>query len=351
MTFFDIPEYLDNLEKCLGQTPLDIFSGKTVLITGSTGLIGSFLTDVFLRHNRTHDKKIRLYCLNRDKSRADKRFSYINKTDNIDFIHQDVSKPLDINLEKIDFIIHAASHSDPKSFSENPISTIAANTLGTFNILNIAKKHKSRVLYLSSQETFGLVPDKTVYSEDDFGLINYNDIRSVYPESKRIGELICKSYFIEYNLDVSIIRLGYVFGPTMTETDNKVAAQFFRCAVKGNDIILKSKGEQCRAYTYVSDVAEGILTLLSEKNCAGETYNLANPFSGITISGLADLIAEFGNVKKIMALPASYELKSWSPERNAILNCDKLLKLGWHPTVSIKDGILMTLNILKKLIF
>jgi nucleoside-diphosphate-sugar epimerase len=351
MTFFDIPDYLNNIDECLCQTPLDKLAGKTVLITGSTGLIGSFLVDVFLRYNRTRNRKIDLHCLNRNKDKANIRFNYVNSADSILFIHQDVSKPLYIDFEKIDFIIHAASHSDPNSFSKNPISTIAANTLGTFNILEIAKKYKSKVLYLSSQETFGLVPGKKIYSEDDFGLVNYNNIRAAYPESKRTGELICKSYFAEYNLDVSIIRLGYVFGPTMTEEDSKVVAQFFRCAANGNDIILKSKGEQRRAYIYVSDVAKGILTVLSEEKSAGQTYNLANPFSSITISSLADLIAKFGNVKKIMYLPTTQELESWSPEQDAVLNCDKLLKIGWHPTVDIKDGIIMTLNIFKKLMF
>jgi nucleoside-diphosphate-sugar epimerase len=350
MTLFEIPDYLNDLDECLRHTSLDEISGRTVLITGSTGLIGSFLTDLFLRYNRTHNGKITLLCLNRDRNKAAKRFCYINETDNITFIHQDISHSLRFDLGNIDFIIHAASHSDPKSFSENQISTIAANTAGNFNILNIAEKYKSKVVYLSSQETFGTVPGKTIYSEDDYGLINYNDLRSAYPESKRTGELICKSYFIEKNVDVSIIRLGYVFGPTMTETDTKVAAQFLRSVAGGCDIILKSKGEQNRAYIYVSDVIKGILTVLLDKKSAGETYNLANPFSSITISDMADLIAKAGNVKKITQMPQTGESKGWSPKRDAILNCDKLLKLGWHPSVDITTGITITLTILKKLI-
>jgi nucleoside-diphosphate-sugar epimerase len=201
---------------------------------------------------------------------------------------------------------------------------------------------------LSSREAYGLVDKKLIYDEQDYGLIDFNKTRSAYPESKRVGELLCKSYYSEYGTNVSVARLGYVYGPSITATDSKVIAQFLRSAVNGEDIILKSRGDQRRTYIYLADTVNGILHILSNKNTAGEVYNIANSHSIISIADLADLVAKTGNVKKIMKIPDLEETKGWSSEQDVLLNCDKLEQLKWSPVTGLEAGIRKTLAILKK---
>jgi nucleoside-diphosphate-sugar epimerase len=350
MDYINIAEYIEDLKFCLSQIKSceSFLTGKTILITGTTGLIGSFLADVFIQYNRTHNNKINIISISRNEERTKERFSYIKKNDGIVFIYQDISETLNYPFTKIDFIIHAASNSDPKSFADEPIATIAANTIGTVNLLELAKKYNSKMVFLSSREVYGLVPGKTIYAEHDYGLIDFNQLRSAYPESKRAGELLCKSYYDEYKTGVSIARLGYVYGPSITSTDSKVIAQFFHNAVNGKDIILKSKGEQRRTYIYLADAVNGILHILFGMDTAGEVYNIGNSHSVISISNLADLVAETGNVKKVMELPDSEETKSWSPEQDVMLDYSKLEQLGWFPSTGIETGIKKTFAILKK---
>lgn len=346
----DIQEYIEDLDSCLSKFGEDIeLNGKKILITGATGLIGSFLVDTFIRYNRTHDKKIDIIGISRNEEIAKQRFSYIKRDDNVIFIYQDISESINYPSKNIDFIIHAASNSDPKSFYENPVSTINTNTIGTANILELAKKCKSKMVFLSSREAYGLVSGKLIYEETDYGLIDFNQIRSVYPESKRIGELFCRSYYHEYKTAVSIIRLGYVYGPTITPKDSKVIAQFFHSAVSGDDIVLKSQGTQKRTYIYLTDAVNGILHVLFNKSIMGDVYNIANSNSIITISELADIIARIGGVRKIIKVADKDEVKTWSPEQDVLINHDKLERLGWAPAVRIENGLKKTFDILCKL--
>jgi nucleoside-diphosphate-sugar epimerase len=350
MNHIDIPEYIDDLDLCLSKISQNIeLNGKTILITGATGLIGSFIVDIFIKYNRTHNRKVNIVSISRNEEITRIRFSYVKKDDNVFFIYQDIAEITNFQFKKIDFIIHAASNSDPKSFSENPVSTISANTIGTVNILEMAKKYNSKMVFLSSREVYGLVKGKKIYDESDYGLIDFNQIRSVYPESKRVGELFCRSYFHEYKTAVSIIRLGYVYGSTFTLKDSKVIAQFFRNAVHGNNIVIKSRGIQKRTYIYLTDAVNGILQILFNKFTIGDVYNIANSDSVITISELADIIARTGNVKKILEIPTNDEVKAWSPEQDVLISHDKLERLGWSPVIGIENGIKKTFEILRKL--
>jgi nucleoside-diphosphate-sugar epimerase len=346
----DIPEYTEDLDLCLSKLNQNIeLNDKTILITGTTGLIGSFIVDVFIQYNRTHTGKVNIVSISRNEEVTRIRFPYVKKNDNTIFIYQDITEFLNHSFNGIDFIIHAASNSDPKSFFENPVSTISANAIGTANILELAKKYKSKMVFLSSREVYGLVTGKTIYEESDYGLVDFNQIRSVYPESKRIGELFCRSYYHEYKTAVSIIRLGYVYGPTITSKDSKVIAQFFHNAIQGNDIILKSRGTRKRTYIYLTDAVNGILHVLFNKITTGDVYNIANSNSVITISDLADIIARIGNVQKILKIPNNEEITAWSPEQDVLINHNKLERLGWVPIIGIEDGVKKTFNMLRKL--
>lgn len=336
-------EALKNVEKQIDINKLD---GKKFLITGATGLIGSFLVDFLLYLNEKYNFSIKIYAMSRSEEKIKKRFSYFkDKYENIIFLEQDVANP--INLEEmVDYIVSAASNADPIKYSLYPVETIITNILGTKNILDFARKNpKTKVLFTSSMEVYGKIDNKYSFSENDYGLINYNEIRSSYPEGKRVAEILCRSYFEEYGVKSIICRLGYIYGPTMINSDSKVIAQFIKNVMNGENIILKSKGEQKRSYCYVADAITGMLIALI-KGKSGEVYNIANSNSIISISDMANLFAYMNNLKVEFKLPDQIERKGFSNSQNSIINESKLKNLGWNPIYNMEKGIKNTLDVL-----
>jgi nucleoside-diphosphate-sugar epimerase len=345
MLNFENKFYLEDIERTIKYVKSDIYD-CSILITGATGLIGSFLTDTLIYFNRHNLNKIHIYCMSRSIQKLKQRFSYICTEDMVHFIEQDVCKPI-IDDIHFDYIIHAASNSDPTSFSLYPVETISANVIGTINILEYAKKNKAtRILYASSREAYGYISNNSNYNEEEYGVIDFNKIRSCYPESKRVSELLCRSYVSEYDVNAVIARFGYIYGPTMLDNDSKAVAQFLRKSLEGEDIILKSTGEQERTYCYVSDAVSGLLCLLFKGN-TGEAYNISNSQSIISIRGIAKLLCELTGKKLRMELPNDIERKGYSNPQNAIISDSKLIGLGWLPEIDIKEGLQRTLKILQ----
>lgn len=338
--------YKNDLKNVAKQIDIKTFYNTKFLITGATGLIGSFFVDFLIYLNEVYDANIKIYAMSRSEERLKKRFNYFNnKCKSLIFIEQDICDSIELN-EKIDYIINAASNADPKNYSLYPVETITTNVLGSKNILEFAMKNKeTKVLFTSTMEVYGEINSKNSFSEEDYGLVNNNEIRSGYPESKRVAEILHKSYFKEYGVKSIICRLGYIYGPTMTNTDSKVIAQFIKNALKGENIILKSKGEQKRSYCYVADTVAGMLIALT-KGELGNVYNISNINSTISIKDMADLIANINGVKVEYQLPNEIEKAGFSKIQDAILDESKLRKLGWNPVYNIEEGIKNTLVIL-----
>ncbi|WP_010677038.1 NAD-dependent epimerase/dehydratase family protein [Bacillus timonensis] len=317
----------------------------SVLITGASGLIGSFLVDTFVYYNRNHNRKIKIYGMSRRNVKLNERFNYRTKDDNLELIAHDICDPLD-NSTNFTFIIHAASNADPKSYSLYPVDTIKTNILGITNVLEYAKKHKdTRVLFTSTMEVYGDIKGSVGHNENEYGLIDFNNIRSGYPEGKRISELLCRSYSKQYGVNSVIARLGYIYGPTMTTDDSKVIAQFIRKAICNEDIILKSKGEQRRSYCYLSDTIAGLMCVLF-KGKSGEAYNIANRNSTVTIKDIAELIVKQTKKNIIFDMPDEVEKAGYSRLQDAVLDEAKLMKLGWKPQFDMVSGLQRTISIL-----
>lgn len=336
-------------------------SGKNFLITGASGLIGSCIVDSLLYLNRNYFKdndKVTVVVIGRDAKKLKERFSYLRDEEfkYLKLIQQDLGSDFKLSdsLDSVihydmDYIIHAASNADPRNFSLYPAETITANINGMTNILNYAKNRDTRVLYVSTREVYGLIADKVAYEETDYGLVDFNGLRSCYPESKRVSELLCRSYAEEFGANTAIARLGYVYGPTMLMSDSRAIAQFLKKAVEGNNIVMKSLGEQTRSYCYVADIVEGLFRILLDER-RGEVFNVANRNAEITLRGLAEEIAFCANVEVVFELPDEVEAKGYSLPQDAILNEEKIRKIGYKPQYLIKDGISRTYSILKSLI-
>ncbi len=310
----------------------------SILITGASGLIGSCMVEALLLGG------FEVYALDLRKERLLERFGEENEK--LHFIGQNICEPLDDNYH-FDYIIHAASFADPKSYALYPTETILVNVVGAKNVLEYAKKHENcRVLLTSTFEVYGKLPQDS-YREDEFGLLDFNSLRSCYPESKRTAEILLKSYVDEYKVDGLIIRFSSIYGPTMLKNDSKAHAQFLFKALKHEDIVLKSKGEQVRTYTYVMDAVDALFYVLFNGK-TGESYNIANGNSVISIAELAQLIASLVGTKVVYDLPDELEKKGFSKPQNCILDTTKLIELGFVPRYDIKQGIVETLEIMKE---
>lgn len=320
-------------------------SQVNILVTGATGLIGSLAVDALLYFNRSPKAAdIKIYAMSRKMEKLRERFFYAGEKDGLFFIEQDVIVPLKEDIS-YDYIIHAASNADPRMYALYPAETIRTNMEGTIQMLEYARKHqRTKVLFTSTMEVYGKA-EKSAYAEADYGLVDFNNIRSGYPESKRTAELLCRSYQSEYGVYAVIARLGYIYGPTMTKEDSKVAAQFIRNVLAGQDIVLKSRGEQRRSYCYGADAVAGIFAVLF-RGKAGEAYNIANASSVVSIAEMAETAAKIAGKQVVFELPDEIEQRGFSKAQDVLLKTEKLERLGWRGRYMMEEGIRRTVEIL-----
>lgn len=314
----------------------------SILVTGATGLIGSCAIDVLSVLNKEFGANIKIYALGRNKNKIESRFGK-----NVIPVEQDIINPLDKKIE-YDYIIHAASNADPKLYALQPVETILTNVIGNKNILDYCAEHlKTKMILTSSFEVYGELKGQDIYLENMSGIIDQTVLRNGYPESKRCSELLVRSYVDEYGVNAIIARLPSVYGPTMLESDSKAHAQFIRNALNGENIVLKSKGEQTRTYCYVLDVVSALFKILcAGKN--GEIYNVSNENSIASIAEVAKTCAEIAGTKVVFDLPSEVETKGFSRSRNCILDNKKLKDLGWSGKYSLREGLEETLEYLRK---
>lgn len=329
------------------ELPWEKLQGKTVLLSGATGMIGSFLTDVLMARNDMAGLNCRVYALTRNPEKASKRAAPSWK-DRVCFLSCDVNRGIPEIDGEIDFVIHAASNTHPVAYATDPIGTVETNILGTGNMLELAaKKHAERFVFISSVEIYGENRgDAERFDESYCGYIDCNTLRAGYPEGKRAGEALCQAYLRQKGLDVVIPRLPRIYGPTMLESDTKAISQFLKKGLRGEDIVLKSAGTQLYSYSYVADAVSGILFCLLCGAC-GEAYNIGDQGSDIPLKALAGLIAAYAGTEVVFELPDVTEQAGYSKATKALLDGTKLKQLGWKPRYSIAEGIQRTLGIME----
>ena len=314
--------------------------GKTVFITGATGFIGSSLIRGIMHRNMQLGGKIKIAAMVRNRARAEEMFAEYLGTGLMDFSVGDVCEPVKYEGD-VHYVIHCASNAAPKDYAADPVGTMKTNFFGTFGLLEFAKeKNAEKFLYVSTIEIYGNTSDGET-PEDGYGYIDAVNTRSCYPISKKACETAAVCFSAQHGLNVSVGRLSYIFGAGMKKNDSKVVAILARAAAKREEMVLKSKGEQLRSYTYISDAVTGLLAVLLEGEDR-QAYNIASSLCVTTIAGMGKTLEEIyfdEGVRLRFDLPTEDEKSKFSPIRDSVLSNKKLKELGWTDKTDLKEGL------------
>ena len=304
-----------------------------IVITGGAGFIGTHLVEKFLE--KSHNVIVVDNLLTGLKANLDK----FTKSKNFSFIDLDVQNHIQIDGE-VDYVLHLASAASPKAYTDNPINTLKAGSIGTINTLGLAKAKHAKYLLTSTSEVYG-DPEISPQPESYWGRVNPNGVRSMYDEAKRFAEAAVSSYNRIYNIDSRIVRLFNTYGPKMKINDGRVVTNFIVQALNGEDITIYGKGNQTRSFCYVSDTVAGIIKAMdSESN---EVFNIGNP-NEITILQLAETIIQLTESKsgvKYQELPDDDPTQR-KPDIGKAINI-----LDWKPDIGLEEGLNKTIGWVK----
>jgi nucleoside-diphosphate-sugar epimerase len=326
--------------------PWRTFANKTVLVSGANGFLPAYMVETLLYLNEAdRSMNCRVIGLARNREKARKRFAHFLDRPDFAVVIQDVTSPPTIPVP-CDFIIHAASQASPKFYGCDPVGTLAANSIGTFNLLSFARDCRAEgFLFISSGDVYGQVPESQIpTSEDDYGYLDPNQVRSCYGESKRIGETMCAAFGHQYGVAAKIVRPGHTYGPGMAMDDGRVFADFVANIVRHEDIVLKSDGAARRAFCYLADAALAFFTVLL-KGERGHAYNVGNEACEASVADLARMLVGLFPERGLSFRfdttppPAGYLQSKLS---RGSLDTTKLRGLGWRPATGLQEGFKRT---------
>lgn len=331
----------------ISNNEMEKLRNKTVLITGASGMIGSYFVNTLITLNEKYDMNISIVSLVRNKNSFEE---YILKNKNVVILEQDVVNEIKYD-GKINYIIHAASPASPIIMKDYPFETNIANTVGTYNTLKLAiEKKVDGYLFISSREIYGQPNDnQEIFTEDGpLGQVNPLIPRNGYAEGKKAAENMCISVNKEYGINTKIARLAHTYGPGMSINDGRVQADFLKNILNNEDIIMKSTGSSVRTYTYISDAVNALFKiLLSSKETV---YNVSDENSKVTIKELAETLAAIkNNIKVRMEIPEDELNKGGNATFTlGILSSEKIRnELNWAPLYNIKEGFIRTIKYLE----
>ena len=318
---------------------------KTVMITGASGMVGSYMLYVLLMLNDEKHYGIKVDAVMRNVNKLPEE---IRNREDVNVVVADVTKDIP-DVGDIDYIIHAASPASPLIMQNQPVETIAANTIGTFKTLELAKeKNAEGYLFISSREIYGQ-PDEgqEFFYENTYGFVDQLNPRSCYSEGKKAAETMCVCFHEEYGLNTKIARLAHTYGPGMSIYDGRVQADFLKNVYHNENIVLKSEGTAVRTYTYIADAIAGMYRILLDSEDI--VYNIGNEAGKVSIRDLAEILVSIypeRGLKLLFDIPEG-GTKGTAPYTLGILSSEKLRKLGWNPKYSVKDGFKRTLEYLE----
>jgi len=314
---------------------------KTVLLTGGSGFIGSFVVKLLSRLNEAYGLHITVMLIGRDSSRLRSVLGAAESLDRVVLLEQDVRGRVKIP-QAVDYVIHGASHADPGSYMADPVGTITTNVLGTMNLLDALRDQSViNMLFLSTVEVYGAHGHTGAIGEGSVGAIDPMVVRNCYPLSKSCAENLCLCYSAQYGVPVTVARLAYVYGPGSHLDDPKVVTAFISALQRGEDLVLKSAATQRRTYCYIKDAVFGLLLALLRGE-QGEVYNVSSMNSVVSVRGIADALLDLfgdGAQRVIYRDPSETERGSFSLAQDNVLDNRKIRALGYEETVDVVQGL------------
>ena len=311
--------------------------GKTIAITGSTGLLGACMVHCLLALKAQRGVNLHIVAIARNMEKAVRLFG--EEREELSYYQYDFSSTEPFQPKrKVDYLFHFAAPTASKDFVEKPVETMNTVYMGMQNILNYAEQAKLESLVLASTlEVYGTITDdSTPLTEDKQGYLDPMATRSSYPLAKRAAEGLCHNYAVEKQVKVKVARLAQTFGAGVNTQDNRVFAQFARSVIHNEDIILHTTGELSRCYCYTTDAISAMLYILL-KGEDGTAYNVANEATYISIRQMAELVAETFNPNHVRVVIEKQEGLGYSPTTKLRLDTQRIQSLGWTPYYNMKD--------------
>ena len=296
-----------------------------IVITGGSGFVGSYLCERLI--NDGHN----LIVVDNLLTGSTENISDLMDNDNFSFIEHDVQNHIEIE-NKVDYVLHFASAASPKAYTEHPVNTLKAGSIGTLNTLGLAKKHNSQYLLASTSEVYG-DPLISPQNEEYWGNVNPNGERSMYDEAKRFAEAAVATYSRSYDIKAKIVRIFNTYGPRMQLNDGRVVTNFIFQALQDNNITIYGDGSQTRSFSYVEDTVDGIISLMQSNEY--DVFNIGNP-NEITVLELAQKIIELTNSKSEIVFKS---LPSDDPKQRKPDISKAKSKLGWEPKIKLEEMI------------
>lgn len=305
------------------------------VVTGGAGFIGSNLCASLLQKGHL------VFCVDNLLTGTEKNIESLKNNQDFTFIKWDVISEFPV-LPKIDYIFHLASPASVPDYQKYDEETALVNSVGTRNMLKVAKAYKARFLFTSTSEVYGN-PMEHPQKETYWGNVNPNGVRSCYDESKRFGEMLTMLYVRSHGVDARIARIFNTYGPNMRKDDGRVISNFINQAIEGKPLTVYGDGKQTRSICYVSDLVEGLMKLMLSDKAKGEVVNLGNP-EEYTMIDLAQKIKDMTKTKSEIVfekLPQDDPMQ----RRPDITKAEQLL--GWKPVVTADVGLQKTIEYYK----
>ena len=301
-----------------------------IVITGGSGFVGSYLCEKLI--NDGH----KIIVIDNLLTGSTENINDLLDNENFSFLEHDVQDHIEIE-DKVDYVLHFASAASPKAYTEHPVNTLKAGSVGTINTLGLAKKHSAEYLLASTSEVYG-DPLISPQNEEYWGNVNPNGERSMYDEAKRFAEAAVATYSRSYGLKTKIVRIFNTYGPRMQLNDGRVVTNFIVQALRNENITIYGDGTQTRSFSYVEDTVAGIISLMNSSEY--DVFNIGNP-NEMTVGQLAEKIIKLTNsTSEIKYL----ELPNDDPKQRKPDITKAKTKLNWEPKVNLDEGLSKTIK-------
>ena len=305
-----------------------------IVITGGSGFVGSYLCEKLI--NDGH----KIIVIDNLLTGSMENINDLLDNENFSFIEHDVQDHIEIE-NKVDYVLHFASAASPKAYTEHPVNTLKAGSVGTINTLGLAKKHSAEYLLASTSEVYG-DPLISPQNEEYWGNVNPNGERSMYDEAKRFAEAAVATYSRSYGLKTKIVRIFNTYGPRMQLNDGRVVTNFIVQALRNENITIYGDGTQTRSFSYVEDTVAGIISLMNSTEY--DVFNIGNP-NEMTVGQLAEKIIKLtDSTSEIKYL----ELPNDDPKQRKPDITKAKTKLNWEPKINLDEGLAKTISWVKE---